>query len=977
MNKKWVFLFLCLLMILFIPSVFDSIDFCELEKYLFLPSEIDQDEIFSFLKEIRRQDNLETQLGFLTRKYLDAKIKRNSKGNLLENCLALPPKDLFLLRLQGESWKTLYRETQLKKISSKEAGDLASLSQIPSKKFPDSSEIISSFSRNLSKKLNFPYSAVLQVPEMDGRIVFINSPGNRKIFFWETYRIGKSYVDIIVALYDLEGMGNDFSEQMIVSNWKKYGMALGFIANDKGKPILGDSFDGNPKLKDHLIQISIEGKKIPATSNFEGVELFCSQSLAKTGYRPVIAVLESQIERNRLFQVVFGSSLVIFFYLLGNFSIAKPLNIFSRSIIASVVLRLFGAAIVPIFGAVLFFNLTLSELGEKARNDLKNSLHDSLVRLDEGSKYSHNLIFQKIVETIRDKNFLERIKNIRSDKDPIGFLREMSNHLVSDILDPRNKNEKNTFLNVISLKASDSFAVTWKKPKDNFLAEKGDEGENYFAILQNLVCHNLIRKIGDSTDTKFNKNSSFLLKMEIILDVLINLIGSENLMLLVQPARRISTLRINSSKYFITQNVIEVGPANPYFLFWAWDEFLTSRPYLLKQFANQPKSLEIFAAPRPLIGIEEGYPLWFNKNLLYSNNKKMAELYQLVLASYEANDMIQAYTTSEKGKISDFQEALPGKDLSQYILIGNVSMKDSETFLKTEETNFFATIAIMLILAVIAVFFMVNSMLQPLKEIQDAMKKITENDYKVSLKVQGTDEIGKIMRAFNKMTALLAQGKLLGYYVSEFVRKAVSDENFRKGAIVGEDKEVTVVFSQIKDFQTVQANLDAEFSLEIMKTQFEAFKKSTEIFGGEIDKVFENKILVVFDHILCGGGESAVKAALKTIFNVQDRVRSQNSGIQLAMGVNSGKVIAGIVGAQKSRLTYTVIGDTVNVAARLASLAEEEKTESIMASGISLSLLKNRKSVEIIRTETKKVKGKSSEVEVFQIANKKRKKLNT
>ncbi|HEX4382415.1 MAG TPA: adenylate/guanylate cyclase domain-containing protein [Myxococcales bacterium] len=240
---------------------------------------------------------------------------------------------------------------------------------------------------------------------------------------------------------------------------------------------------------------------------------------------------------------------------------------------------------------------------------------------------------------------------------------------------------------------------------------------------------------------------------------------------------------------------------------------------------------------------------------------------------------------------------------------------------------------------------------RPVRRLAVATRELAEQKFTgVGPEVAGrSDELGSLGRAFDTMAADLgaARTKLVGEtearaslsrYLSRDVVEMILKEpgRLRMG---GERREVTILFSDVVAFTRLTESLPPETVVAILN---ELFTFATEIVhrrGGIIDKFIGDAVMAVF-----GTPEQhdddplrAVLAAddLRRWLDTANRKWRQQHGIelQLAMGVNTGAAIAGNVGSEK-RLEYTVIGDVVNVAARLEGMARPGQiliTEAVRA----------------------------------------------
>lgn len=183
----------------------------------------------------------------------------------------------------------------------------------------------------------------------------------------------------------------------------------------------------------------------------------------------------------------------------------------------------------------------------------------------------------------------------------------------------------------------------------------------------------------------------------------------------------------------------------------------------------------------------------------------------------------------------------------------------------------------------------------------------------------------------------------------------------------GEKRPVTILFSDIRGFTSLSeelapgaiANLLTEYFTEMVDIIFE--------FGGTLDKFIGDAIMALWGAPLSqpGDHERALEAAIAMQRGVAELnakwVRESQPTIGVGIGVNHGDVFAGNIGSHR-RLEYTVIGDAVNVAARLSSKAGAGE---ILISEPFYGLLDTRPDVE--RIDAIALKGKANPVAVYRV----------
>jgi len=170
------------------------------------------------------------------------------------------------------------------------------------------------------------------------------------------------------------------------------------------------------------------------------------------------------------------------------------------------------------------------------------------------------------------------------------------------------------------------------------------------------------------------------------------------------------------------------------------------------------------------------------------------------------------------------------------------------------------------------------------------------------------------------------RGDLLAQLQS-YIPKQLAEKIRASGQIEGERRQVTVMFADISGFTALSETLDAEDVATLMN---ECLKELVDVVyqhEGMVDKFIGDCIMSVFGApvALEDDAERALRAALamrQRVENFNERwIDKLKEPLALHIGINSGTVIAGNVG-NDLRMSYTVMGDTVNVASRLESAAE-------------------------------------------------------
>lgn len=173
----------------------------------------------------------------------------------------------------------------------------------------------------------------------------------------------------------------------------------------------------------------------------------------------------------------------------------------------------------------------------------------------------------------------------------------------------------------------------------------------------------------------------------------------------------------------------------------------------------------------------------------------------------------------------------------------------------------------------------------------------------------------------------IKENNILKMYVDETVLQFMNGREFEASLSVNETIEATVIFIDICHFTTISENEPPDSVVGLLNKYFDVMVKEITAQGGYIDKFIGDAIMAVFkgDYHLDRAIEAslAVRTAIEKIPNESGQ---QSFLPKVTIGINSGEMISGNIGSvHLRRLDYTVVGDAVNVAQRLQSIAQDGK----------------------------------------------------
>ncbi len=207
----------------------------------------------------------------------------------------------------------------------------------------------------------------------------------------------------------------------------------------------------------------------------------------------------------------------------------------------------------------------------------------------------------------------------------------------------------------------------------------------------------------------------------------------------------------------------------------------------------------------------------------------------------------------------------------------------------------------------------------------------------------------------------IKENNILKMYVDETVLNFMGSREYESSLMANETVEATVVFIDICSFTSISENETADTVVRLLNDYFDAIVKEVIAQGGYIDKFIGDAIMAVFR------GNFHLDRAVDACLAVRTKIDSLPSLKQhvtftpkVSMGINSGEMISGNIGsATLRRLDYTVIGDVVNTAQRLQSVAGpgqiiineasyEKIKESFNCRRVGEAVLKNKSNPVVI-----------------------------
>ncbi len=266
-----------------------------------------------------------------------------------------------------------------------------------------------------------------------------------------------------------------------------------------------------------------------------------------------------------------------------------------------------------------------------------------------------------------------------------------------------------------------------------------------------------------------------------------------------------------------------------------------------------------------------------------------------------------------------------------------------------------------------------EAIVMPLAELNKKMARVAAGDYGAKTIVLADDEIGTLKAHFNDMVDGLAERERLkdtfGRYVSVEIAKRLIESG--KLSLGGESIEATILFSDIRDFTPLSETLSPQDLVGFLNGYLAYVTEPIAANNGVVNKFIGDAVMAIFapqfgstDHVADAVRAAQGMRAALARFNASGAFPRP---VRFGVGLHTGTLVAGNIGTEK-RMEYTVIGDTVNIAARIESQNKALDSTILLSEAVYAALdcsLKSALSVE--RCEDVHVKGKERALTLYKL----------
>jgi adenylate cyclase len=276
---------------------------------------------------------------------------------------------------------------------------------------------------------------------------------------------------------------------------------------------------------------------------------------------------------------------------------------------------------------------------------------------------------------------------------------------------------------------------------------------------------------------------------------------------------------------------------------------------------------------------------------------------------------------------------------------------------------------LMLPIGAFLVLSLARSFRQPVRALLEATDRIEQGDFAVDLRSDHNDELGYLIDRTAEMARGLKEKQLISDTFGKIVDPRVRDHLLQGNiALGGLRRDAAILFCDIRGFTTYSEIHGEETVVAALNEHLAAMERCIVGQGGMINKFLGDGLLALFGLPIASENPaaeaySAARQMLEVNRQLNEKRRRRSDGdLHLGIGVHYGPVIAGTIGSP-SRMEYTVIGDTVNVASRIQEYSKHYPGELFLTGAVQDRLGEAGQSNRSLGSTT--LRGRQNEIGLF------------
>lgn len=330
------------------------------------------------------------------------------------------------------------------------------------------------------------------------------------------------------------------------------------------------------------------------------------------------------------------------------------------------------------------------------------------------------------------------------------------------------------------------------------------------------------------------------------------------------------------------------------------------------------------------------------------------------------------YLTREADQLITGRVILLGKQVLGAASVGFSTHPLDEKILAITTQSLTLALITLLVGAFLTVIFS-RQITRPLSDLNMVVSRMTSGDLLQRVHYNAGDEIGQLSTAFNQMAEQLQEREWLRDMFGRFVSHEVVDA-IRSGQVKleGEHRSVSVLFCDIREFTDFSENHTPQEVVTLLNRFLPLVVHAAQQHGGMVNKFGGDSTLIIYGapHDLQDSAYHSVLTALDirlAVKNLNAQLSNVGEDLRVGVGINTGLALAGAIGPNE-RQEYTVVGNTVNLAARIDGLNKQFPEHDILISGWTYEALgEHQNKFNLKSLGTIPIRGKNEPVEIWAV----------
>ena len=271
-----------------------------------------------------------------------------------------------------------------------------------------------------------------------------------------------------------------------------------------------------------------------------------------------------------------------------------------------------------------------------------------------------------------------------------------------------------------------------------------------------------------------------------------------------------------------------------------------------------------------------------------------------------------------------------------------------------------------------------NRLTRPVRSLANAMHDVQEGNLNIQLPVNSSDEVGRLTNSFNFFVEQLRSKEQMKQIFGRYIDPRILEHVLAQpGAetVSGGRNEMTVLFADLVGFTGLSERLTPSLMVTLLNRHFGLQAMAVQEYHGVVDKFVGDCVMAFWGPPFVKPEEHALLAcraaqaqliALDTLRRELPEItglRRDVPAVELCIGICTGEVVVGNIGSENTR-SYTVIGDTVNVAARLERVNRAYDTQILISETTAQAIGQEFETREI---DIISVKGKAETTRIFEL----------